>query len=81
MVDPKFIIGTKDYICPIDSRDIPVANKYAEQPDPPVSLECLNAVLHIMDEQGLTMPDTISEALNLYVVLTTLIEAEVNHMM
>lgn len=75
------LIGTKDYICSIDSRDIPVANEYVEEPDPPVSLECLHAVLHIMNEHGLTMPDTVSEALNLYVVLITVIEAEINHMM
>ena len=71
--------GTQDYVCAVDSRDIRQASEYAEEPDPPASLEFLQVALLLMNEQGLAMPNTISEALNLYVVLTTLIEVECNN--
>ena len=64
-------------MCGIDSRDIPPASEYAEIPDPPASLDFLQLALMLMNEQGLNMPSTISEALNLYVTLITIIEAEV----
>ena len=72
------IVGTRDYVCGIDSRDIPPASQYAEVPDPPASLEFLEMALMLMNEQGVTMPSTISEALDLYVTLTTIIEASLN---
>lgn len=71
-----FYKGAQDYACGIDSRDIPVASEYAEIPDPPGSLEFLQMALMLMNDQGLTMPNTIPEALSLYITLTTIIEAE-----
>ena len=31
------IIGTEDYLCPLDARDLNTAYEYAVQPDPPGS--------------------------------------------
>ena len=41
-----------------------MAEQYAEEPDPPASLEFLEAVETIMDDQHLRMPNTVQEALN-----------------
>jgi hypothetical protein len=71
-----FFEGAQDYVSGIDNRDIPVASEYAEIPDPPGSLEFLQMALILMNDQGLTMPNTIPEALNLYITLTTIIESE-----
>ena len=68
--------GAQGYACGIDGRDIPVASEYAEIPDPPGSLEFLQIALILMNDQGLAMPNTIPEALNLYITLITIIEAE-----
>ena len=68
--------GTQDYVCDIDGRDIRQASEYAEVPDPPGSLEFLQMALMLMNKQGLAMPTTISEAINLYVTLVAIIEAE-----
>lgn len=68
-------IGTEDYLCPLDTRDLPSAYQYAEAPDPPASLEFLQAAKCIMaDNNILYMPTSIQSALNLYVVLTTTFE-------
>ena len=62
----------------VDNRDIPVAEEYIEEPDPPGSLEFLEAAQTMMDQEQLGMPNTVQEALNLYVVLTATIEERCN---
>ena len=74
----KICTGTEDYICHVDVRDLPTAYQYAEPPDPPASLEFLQAAKAIMDDNNLNMPNSVEEAMNLYVVLTTTIEQYIN---
>ena len=62
----------------IDVRDIPVANEHADKPDPPGSLQFLEATQLIMNQQHLSMPSSVEEALNLYIVLITTIEERFN---
>ena len=62
----------------VDNRDITVAEEYTEEPDPPGSLEFLEVAQTIMDQEHLGMPNTVQEALNLYVVFTTTIEERCN---
>lgn len=65
-------IGTEDYLCQLDTRDLSSAYQYAEAPDPPASLEFLQAAKCIMaDKSILYMPTSIQSALNLYIVLAT----------
>ena len=53
-----------------------VAKEYTEEPDPPGSLEFLELALEIMTQHHLFMPNTVQEALELYVSLTTIIQSE-----
>lgn len=64
----------EDYLCQLDTRDLPSAYQYAEAPDPPASLEFLQAAKCNMADNILYMPTSIQSALNLYVVLTTTFE-------
>ena len=69
------LFDTEDYLCQLDTRDLPSAYQYAEAPDPPASLEFLQAAKCIMaDNSILYMPASIQSALNLYVVLTKTVE-------
>ena len=68
------IQGVKDYLCQLDMRDLPIVTQYAQSPDPPGSLEFLQAAKPIMDSYSLNIPNSIEEAMDLYVILTTAIE-------
>ena len=70
-------LGAQYYMCGTDSTDIPPASEYAEIPDPPASLDFLELALMLMNEHTLSMPKTIAEALDLYVSLVAIIEAEI----
>ena len=70
--------GTKDYSFPVDSRDVTVVMEYTEEPDPPGSLEFLELVSQIMNQYNLHMPSTVQEALDTFVVLTTVIENDID---
>ena len=70
--------GVEDRLCQLNSRDLPTVYQYAQPPDPPASLEFLQAAKQIMDSNNLDMPISIKEALDLYVILTTTIEQHVD---
>ncbi len=50
------------------------SREYAELPDPPASLQFLQAAQRIMDDNNISMPSNVDEALDFYVTLTTIIE-------
>ena len=64
----------QDYICPTDPRDETTALQYAEEPDPPCSLEFLQMVRDVMNTHHISFQNTISAAVDLYVTLTTILE-------
>ena len=66
--------GVQDYICPTDPRDVTTALQYAEEPDPPCSLEFLEMARDVMNAHHISFPNTISAAVDLYVTLTTILE-------
>ena len=49
--------------------------RYAEEPDPPASLQFLEAVIEIMAAEQLEFPVTIEDAISLYSDLVTVFEA------
>ena len=55
-----------------------VAKEYTKEPDPPDSLEFLELALEIMTQHRLFMPNTVQEALKLYVSLITIIQSEIS---
>ena len=72
-----FNTGTKDYSYPMDSRDVSVVMEYTEVPDPPGSLEFLELASQIMSQYNLSMPNTVQEALEVFVLLITVIENDI----
>ena len=66
--------GVQDYICPTDPRDVTTALQYAEEPDPPCSLEFLEMARDVMNAHHISFPNTISTAVDLDVTLTTILE-------
>lgn len=72
-------LGVKDYVCKTDSRDVEVCWEYAEDPDPPASLEFLEAAEQFMEDQHMTMvlPLTVPAALDLYVDITTYFDQQI----
>ena len=73
------MIGAKDYLCEVDIRDTGVCWEYTEDPDPPASLEYLEAVKQFMENSGqsLALPHTIFAALDLYVDLITYFDQQI----
>ena len=69
------IVGTKEYLCPVRQNDLDVCEEYAEEADPPVSIEFLEAVKQYMESNTsysiLALPQTITSALDFYVNVTT----------
>ena len=61
----------------MDSRDASVVIEYTEEPDPPGSLRFLELASQIMSQYNLSMPTTVQEALKVFVVVTTVIENEI----
>ena len=59
-------------------RDIPLAEAYTELPDPPASLEFLQVAETVMRENSLELPTTVEEAIDLYILLTSTIDAHIN---
>ena len=66
--------GVQDYLCPLDVRDLQTVFQYTIQPDPPASLEFLQAVKCIMENNHLQLASDIESALEFYVILTTTLE-------
>lgn len=49
--------------------------KYAEDPDPPGSLEFLNMALSVMREHHLSFPTSVKQAIDLFVTMTHILDA------
>ena len=50
-----------------------------EEPEPPATLEFFELALQVMNQYHLYMPNTVQEAMDLFVTLTTIIESEINN--
>ena len=48
---------------------------YAEDPDPPGSLEFFEMALCVMRERHLSFPTSVEQAVDLYVTMTTILDA------
>ena len=70
-----WIIGSEDYLCALDNRDLPSAYQYAEPPDPIASVEFLKCTMK--DNNVHSMPNDVESTLDLYVLLTTTFETYV----
>ena len=66
-------VGTQNYICPTTQGDL-IARQYCEEPDSPAPLCFLEMAQEIMTEHNLRFPQTVNEAIDLYVTLTAIIE-------
>ena len=58
--------GAEDYLQPFHSDDLQYASSHTAIPDPPVSLEFLEAVEIIMRENNLEFPVTVEDAFMFY---------------
>lgn len=67
-------VGTRDYLCAVDISDLQLAVCHGREKPSPVSIEFLNAVDIIMDEEGLSMPSNIEDALKIYITLKHVFE-------
>ena len=56
--------------------DLHIAKRYAEEPDPPASLDFLQAANEVMTTQALEFPATIEDAVLLYSDLVAFFEAQ-----
>ena len=63
------IIGYEDKKCSVDPSDMACVAGHTDTLPAPVNLEFLEAVIEYMDENGLSMPRNVQEALLLYVEL------------
>lgn len=66
--------GTTDYLCGIDRGDITFVEQYTVAKPVPVPLEFIDLVEIIMQENNLTVPQTIVDALALYIELINSVE-------
>ena len=66
--------GTSNYVCAVSHHDVHVCRDYAEEPDPPASLEFLQAVNELMVHRGLLFPDSIRDAMLLYAELVSVLD-------
>lgn len=57
-----YYLGVQDYLCPLDPRDLATVH---QPPDPPASLEFLEAAKCIMDDNHLQLANDVESALNL----------------
>ena len=69
-------LGTTNYLCPLNARDIQVSMRYAEELDSPASLLFLQAVRQLMVEHRFKFPENVLEAICLYAELVALFEAQ-----
>ena len=61
------LIGSKNYLCPLDARDLISAQQYAEAPDPIASLEFLQAAKGIMEDHNIDiMPNNVESAMECF---------------
>lgn len=71
------ILGPENYLQPVDNDDLLYVQRYAVEPGPPASYEFLMAADILMSENNLRMPTSVEEALDFYIKLKCLLNAEV----
>ena len=75
MTSSHTFLGGVQCIRHVNANDIAYLTPYTSTPHPPASVEFLNVAKIIMEEEViLSMPSTIAEALDLYVILVSKIE-------
>lgn len=67
-------IGTQNYLCSVHPRDIAESSRYSEEPSPPGTLEFLMMAQELMSTHHLSFPQTITEAIDVYITMTTILE-------
>ena len=66
--------GTSNYVCAVDHNDMRLCRGFAEEPDPPASLEFLQAVNELVIQRALVFPpETTRDAVLLYAELVSLL--------
>ena len=68
--------GTRDYLCEVRGTDLSIAECYGDSPDPPASLEFLELVQILMQENNLLFPQTVKDAVDFYVQMIQYLETE-----
>lgn len=68
------ILGASNYLCQVSSSDLDYLEQYTTTPGPPVPIEFLQRAEIVMEEERLHMPQTVVEALDLYIELLSAIE-------
>lgn len=71
------LLGAENYLQPVDNDDLLYVQRYAVEPGPPASYEFLMAADILMSENNLQMPTSVEEALDFYIKLKCLLNAEV----
>ena len=69
------IVGTINYMSPVSTRDFQVSDTYSEEPDPPASLAFLEAANAYIIEHNLQFPNSVQDAILLYVELVAFFES------
>ena len=70
------LLGSQNYLCSVRTRDITTSEEYCEQPDPPGTLEFLEMARELMSTYNLVFPSSLQDALDLYVIMTTILESK-----
>ncbi len=60
----------------MDARDLQAIDIYTKVPDAPAPLEFLTAARVIMIQHNVVFPQSIDEAISLYVLLVSMLEAQ-----
>ena len=71
--------GYRNCICPTNLRDLGAVQSYTEEPDPPASLEFLEAAHTLMTANNIIFPENIADAINVYISLVSLIESDIDY--
>ena len=64
-----YTTGTIDYLNLIEANDVDIVSQYSSLPNPPASLEFLLLVQAFLKNHNMAMPNRVSGALDVYVIL------------
>ena len=70
-----FYTGTYDHLQDVDSADTRYMEQFCSSPHPPASLEFLELCEHTMSFFNLNFPRNVTEAINLYMDLTHIVDS------
>ena len=65
----------QNYLCGVSAPDLVTCEDYTESPDPPGTVEFLEMAKLLLSAHHLNFPKTLPEAINVYVTMTTVLEA------